>query len=229
MTASRTAIAVLEDAFAPLPGRHILDIGCGSGALARALTKIGALVSGIDPSAGAIAAARETAPDATFEVADGAALPFGAGVFDGAVFLNSLHHVPAASMHAALREAARVTGPGRTVVVVEPLAEGSFFAVVRALEDETAVRQQAAAAVADLTGEAVFDVVADETYTRRERYHSLDELLGRLVSTDLAREALIVGVRPTMEAAFTRLGEVDPSGSYRFEQPMRAVRLRVRG
>ncbi len=224
----RTTITVLEDAFAPMSGRHILDIGCGPGALARALLKLGARVTGVDPSAGAIAAARETAPDATFEVADGAALPFSAGAFDGVVFLNSLHHVPAAAMRAALREAARVTGPGRTVVVVEPLAEGSFFDVVRAVEDETQVRRDAAAAIADLTS-STFEVAADETFSRRERYRSLDDLLARLVSADPAREALIAGTRPAVEAAFNRLGEREPSGDYQFEQPMRAVRLRVRG
>ncbi len=228
MTAPRTTMTVLEEAFAPLPGRHILDIGCGPGALARALMKLDARVTGVDPSAAAIAAAREAAPSATFEVADGADLPFGAGAFDGAVFLNSLHHVPAVSMRAALREAARVTGSGRTVVVVEPLAEGSFFEVVRAVEDETAVRRQAAAAIAELATGDLFEVAADERYTRRERYRSLDELLDRLVSADPTRKALIPGVRPAVAAAFNDLGESDSSGSYWFEQPMRAVTLRVR-
>jgi SAM-dependent methyltransferase len=227
MTAARTAIAVLEEAFAPLEGRHILDIGCGQGALGRALLKLGARVTGVDPSAPAIAAAREAAPGAAFEVADAADLPFPSAAFDGAVFLNSLHHVPVRSMSQALREAARVSGHGRPVVVVEPLAEGSFFEVVRTVEDETEVRREASAAVAGLVEAGRFELLAEETFTRHERFRSLDELCERLVSVDPARKAVIATERPAIEAAFHRLA-IGEAGGYGFDQPMRAVTLRVR-
>jgi len=46
----------------------VVDIGCGSGVLARALTNAGHDVLGIDASPSMIALARETAPRARFEV-----------------------------------------------------------------------------------------------------------------------------------------------------------------
>ena len=228
MTGARTTMTVLAEAFAPLAGRHILDIGCGPGALARALLKLGAQVTGVDPSEAAIATARETVPEARFEVAEGDALPFPDGAFAGAVFLNSLHHVPVPSMRQALQEAARVTGAARMVVVVEPLAEGSFFEVVRSVEDETEVRREASDAMADLAASGTFEVIADETYNRRERYRSPEQLLERLVSADPARASLVATVRPVAQAAFHRLAEPDGVGGYAFNQPLRAVSLRVR-
>lgn len=226
---TRTAFTILEEAFAPIAGRHILDIGCGPGPLARALLKAGAQVTGIDPSPDAVAAARAAIPEAAFQVADGAALPFPAGTFDGAVFLNSLHHVPAASMGEALREAARVTGPDRMIAIIEPLAEGSFFELVRAVEDETEVRRQAASAIPASVAGGAFAIMADETYERRERLQSLDALLERLVAVDETRASVIAERRPQIAAAFARLAERDAAGSFLFHQPMRAVTLRVSG
>lgn len=229
MSIPRTALTVLADVFAPLESRHILDIGCGPGALARSLLKAGARVTGIDPLAETVSEARVVAPGARFEVADGAALPFAAGIFDGAVFLNSLHHVPGVFMGQALGEAARVTGPGRPVVVIEPLAEGSFFAVVRAVEDETEIRREAAAALAESVEAGTFTIVSDDTYERVEKLASVDDLMSRLVSVDPARAAAAAEKRAEVAAAFDRLAERDATGAALFRQPMRAVTLRVKG
>ena len=49
-------------------GNRILDVGCGSGLLARHLLAEGFVVHGIDASPAMIALAREHAPDARFEV-----------------------------------------------------------------------------------------------------------------------------------------------------------------
>lgn len=53
-----------------LAGTRILDVGCGSGQLARHLTDRGFVVLGIDNSPQMIRYARENAPEASFEVAD---------------------------------------------------------------------------------------------------------------------------------------------------------------
>lgn len=51
-----------------LPHGLIVDVGCGSGVLARELTRAGFDVLGFDASPSMIALARETAPNARFEV-----------------------------------------------------------------------------------------------------------------------------------------------------------------
>ncbi len=45
----------------PLAGRRVLDVGCGAGLLSEALTRKGAVLTGIDVSAGNIAVARKHA------------------------------------------------------------------------------------------------------------------------------------------------------------------------
>jgi 2-polyprenyl-6-hydroxyphenyl methylase / 3-demethylubiquinone-9 3-methyltransferase len=47
----------------PLAGRTVLDIGCGAGLLAEPLARLGAEVTGLDPSPGNIAAARRHAEE----------------------------------------------------------------------------------------------------------------------------------------------------------------------
>jgi SAM-dependent methyltransferase len=58
-----------------LEGKHVLHLGCGTGEATADLRALGALVSGIDPSAEALAAARERAPDAAFFQAELHQLP----------------------------------------------------------------------------------------------------------------------------------------------------------
>lgn len=50
------------------PGQRVLDVGCGSGVLARALLEAGYAVSGIDASPALIELAREHSPAADFQV-----------------------------------------------------------------------------------------------------------------------------------------------------------------
>lgn len=73
---------------APQPGEHILDLGCGDGALAEKLVALGCIVVGVDASANFIAAARARGLDA--RLADGEQLSFDSE-FD-AVFSNAALH-----------------------------------------------------------------------------------------------------------------------------------------
>lgn len=56
-------------------GKHVLHLACGTGEATADLLELGALVSGIDPSAGALAVARERAPGAAFFQAELHELP----------------------------------------------------------------------------------------------------------------------------------------------------------
>src|SRR5689334_23103101 len=76
-------------------GRRILDAGCGSGPLSAALRDRGAVVTGIDASAGMLALARRRlGADADLHVADlSDRLPFADGAFDDVVASLVLHYL----------------------------------------------------------------------------------------------------------------------------------------
>ena len=174
-TPETDATSIIIRAFAPLAGKRILDIGCGEGTLARSLSARGARVSGVDPNAKALALACEAVPTGMFYRAGAESLPFADDSFDGAVFLNSFHHVPKPAMSLALTEAARVVGATGLIVVIEPLAEGSFFSALRSVEDETDVRTAAQEALRRALAGGALGQIRRVDYLRRERFRGLEE------------------------------------------------------
>ncbi len=87
----KSLIPLLE----PQPGESILDIGCGTGHLTKAIAESGAHVVGIDSSSSMIETARTTYPDLEFLVADARNFSFPTP-FD-AIFSNAaLHWIPEA-------------------------------------------------------------------------------------------------------------------------------------
>lgn len=93
-------------------GRRILDAGCGSGPLFAELRDRGAIVSGIDASAGMLELARRRlGADADLQVADLAApLPFPDDTFDDVIASLVLHYLQ--DWAPTLAELRRVLKPG---------------------------------------------------------------------------------------------------------------------
>lgn len=107
-------------------GESVLDVGCGTGTLAIAAARgVGSSgsVSGIDPSAEMIwaarAKARRAAVEIAFETGGAQALPFNDGQFDLVTATLMLHHLPRAAQSAAVAEARRVLKPGGRLLVVD--------------------------------------------------------------------------------------------------------------
>jgi SAM-dependent methyltransferase len=65
----------VRDRLPNVSGKHVLHLPAGNGDIAAELIGLGALVTGIDPSEQALAAARERAPDAVFFQANVDELP----------------------------------------------------------------------------------------------------------------------------------------------------------
>ncbi|MEM9726424.1 MAG: bifunctional 2-polyprenyl-6-hydroxyphenol methylase/3-demethylubiquinol 3-O-methyltransferase UbiG [Pseudomonadota bacterium] len=102
------------DGLAEWDGRDVLDLGCAGGFMAEALAERGATVSGIDPAADAIAAAKRHAAESglkiDYTVGVGEALPYADGAFDIVVCVDVLEHV--SDLAKVLDETARVLRPG---------------------------------------------------------------------------------------------------------------------
>lgn len=205
--------------------REVLDIGCGQGTLARMLAEAGHGVTGIDPAPEAIAAARDKGPGARFEIAAAEALPFDAARFDACLFLNSLHHVPVPLMGQALREALRVLRPDGEMIVVEPLAEGPFFEVMRPVEDETEIRRAAIDAIDALRAAGNATGPEPVTYTRPTPVADVDAFITYLARVDPARRTVAEAQRARLGRLFARHATDGLQGP-ELDQPLRLWRLR---
>ncbi|WP_432186320.1 class I SAM-dependent methyltransferase [Streptomyces sp. Tue6028] len=97
-------------------GRRILDAGCGSGPLSATLRERGAVVTGIDASAGMLALARRRlGDDADLHVVDlSDPLPFADGAFDDVVASLVLHYLE--DWGPTLAELRRVLRPGGRLI-----------------------------------------------------------------------------------------------------------------
>ena len=102
------------DRFMDWDGAAVLDLGCAGGFMAEEMTTRGARVTGIDPAADAVAAARARAAqvgqDIRYDVGVGEELPYDGGGFDAVVCVDVLEHV--ADLDRVLAEVARVLRPG---------------------------------------------------------------------------------------------------------------------
>jgi ubiquinone/menaquinone biosynthesis C-methylase UbiE len=108
----------LLDAAAVGPGQTFLDVGCGTGILARTATdRVGPTgrVVGVDLSAGMLTVARRLAPGIEWRQGDAAELPLPDGSVDVSLCQSALMFMPDAT--GVLREMARVTRSGGPVGV----------------------------------------------------------------------------------------------------------------
>jgi SAM-dependent methyltransferase len=125
-------------------GNHVLDVGCGTGALTLAAAAVPAVQAvGVDRSSEFVEAARRHADDsARFQVADAAVLPFPDAAFDRTLSLLVLNFVPDAT--AALHEMRRVTRTNG-VVAAAVWDYGDGMQMLRTFWDEAVALSPAAA------------------------------------------------------------------------------------
>jgi ubiquinone/menaquinone biosynthesis C-methylase UbiE len=116
------------------PGQHVLDVGCGSGVVTRALAQRVApsgRVVGVDASPALLAVAHERAEEAglsrriEFREGDCRALPCPDASFDATLAVTVLTHVP--DVGRALAEMVRVTRVGGRVGVFD--FDGDMFVI----------------------------------------------------------------------------------------------------
>jgi ubiquinone/menaquinone biosynthesis C-methylase UbiE len=99
------------------PETRVLDVGCGTGNYAAALTaETSCHISGVDPSERMLDWARDAASWESLTKSDAEHLPFGDDAFDVVMSTDVIHHI--GNRDAYFREAVRVLRPGGHLVTV---------------------------------------------------------------------------------------------------------------
>ncbi len=121
-------VRIAADRWPPDRYPRVLDVGCGTGAMARPYVEAGAEVTGLDGSPSMLEQAQANLGDrAAWVEGDARAMPFPAGSFDLAVAMMMIHEIPEADRDAVVTEMARVVAPGGAVVIVDHHAKDLSF------------------------------------------------------------------------------------------------------
>jgi ubiquinone/menaquinone biosynthesis C-methylase UbiE len=111
---SRSLFRVILDAASVGKDTKLLDIGCGSGLASAMAARLGAKVSGLDPSPNLLKIAKERVPDGDFRLGDmNSSFPWQDDIFDVVTAFNSVFF--ATDQVSILLEACRVTRPSGRV------------------------------------------------------------------------------------------------------------------
>ena len=130
------------------PSAHVLEVGCGTGAMTRFLahrTDFTGMAVGVDQNLAFIEAASRFAQDENvservdFRVGDAHSLDYSPATFDAVIAHTLISHVTEPTM--VLREMARVVRPGGTVVIFD----GDYASLTYACPDHDLGRRMDAA------------------------------------------------------------------------------------
>jgi SAM-dependent methyltransferase len=118
----RLILRPILDLARPLPEMRVLDLGCGTGTLLRALAARAGpagVAAGIDLDPAMITRARRKLPWADLRVGSATRLPWPDRSFDLVTATFVLHHLDRAAKAVALAEARRVLSPGGRIVIAD--------------------------------------------------------------------------------------------------------------
>lgn len=204
-----------------LSAATVVDMGCGMGSVVRRLAALGAKAIGVEPDPNRLTQARRqrVVKRERYVEAQLDRLPLENASADLTLFLFSLRPLDSERQLRALAEAQRVLKPGGRLHVVEALAEGPYFQVLRLIEDQSESRK---ATLRTLTAipELGFRPVMSVRYEHLELYADYDEFRLRMIATQPARLRAFETRDSIIRAAFEAQGEVVPGG-VKLTQPVR--------
>ena len=204
----------------PLKGRHIIDVGCGDGALAFALAKRGASVLGIEADPHRAQANRALGAFQRVTLVEGFAqnLPRNDGTVDCVIFANFLSRIEAYDMDDCLREARRVLNDNDGIhYVVEQETSGSYDDMVRMFHDESAERAWALDALKRMS-EILFSSVREVHYGLKRQFSDFDAFIARFMAAKKSPYGIEDVNNSDVRAVFEQGRKGD---GYEFEQAMR--------
>ena len=216
----RSHIEITEELLDPL-GATIIDVGCGTGQITRALTKIGARVIGIDPSTRQLERARSEPSLGNEVYIKGTAenLPFDNQSIDIILFFNSFHHVPKHNYSRTLIESHRVLRPGGKLFFAEPIADGPQFELSKLINDETNIRALAYECILTLPSKG-FEEITELIYIAENQHKDFESFKTNSISINSTRAEIFEKHDKELRTKFNKLSK-KKQGIYTFLNPIR--------
>jgi ubiquinone/menaquinone biosynthesis C-methylase UbiE len=211
----------------PLAHAHVIELGCGAARFARDLLarEPDSEITGLEVDATQMASNRAQVPHPRLHwVEAGAqAIPFGAGQFDGALMLKSLHHIPVAVMDQALAEVARVLRPGGWLYVSEPIYGGALNEVVKLYNEEGVVRAQAQAALDRAVASGAWVQTLEHRFAQHSHFVDFEDFARRMMNASYRDDQIDAALYQRVANAYAP--HQGPAGAH-FVRPMHARLLR---
>lgn len=189
----------------PLQGIRLVEMGCGKARLASALlarylqTEVTALEVDERQHAKNLAAPQ---PRLNFVKAGAQAIPFADGLFDGAMMLKTLHHVPMPLMDQALGEVARVVRPGGWFYVSEPVYAGPLNDMMRLVNDEGEVRLAAQQALDKALVQGTWEAAGERRFEMPVHFASFADFEERMLNVTYAERHMDEPTRQEIRQRF---------------------------
>lgn len=162
-----------------LDGKQILELGCGSATLTRAIASEGKdrkiIAFEVDEIQHEKNLQIEDLPNVEFKLAGAENIPEPSGSADIVMMFKSLHHVPLESVADCMHEILRVLKPGGYVYISEPVFEGEFNEVLRLFNDEQEVREKAFLAIKTAVDDGMFNLVEEVFFNAPVFFQSFAE------------------------------------------------------
>lgn len=213
-------------AWVPLPGAHLIELGCGAARLARDLVHRfpDAHVMGLETDMRQhVKNLAEPQAGLVFLAGSAEFIPLPDSSFDGALMLKSLHHVPVDHMAQALAEVARVLRPGGWLYVSEPIYDGALNDIVKLYNDEGVVRAAAQAALDAAIASGEWTQAAHQCFDMPAHFPSIEAFEQRMLFPTFVDHAIDDATRANVQAALRPHLRAD---GLTFTRPMRARLLR---
>jgi SAM-dependent methyltransferase len=211
----------------PLDGQRVLELGCGTAAMTRALAARFPTAEFVATEVDAIQHARNLAAEPLAQIAfraDGAQrIDSPDCSFDRVMMFKSLHHVPVDLLDEALAEIARVLRPNGLAWLSEPVFAGAYNEVMRLFHDEREVRASAFASVRRAVDSGLLGLQEQLFFLVPNRFADFAEFEARQINATHTEHRLDARLLERVRAAFS--AHLGPNGA-EFRQPMRVDLLR---
>ncbi len=208
-----------------LNGKVIIDVGCGAGKMVRALTAKKANVVGMDTFQILTKAKKDASEgNENYTAGLGQNLPFKTQSANVIFYFASFHHIPGSLMNQALSETHRVLDNGGISLFIEPVGRaGSYFELVRLVEDERNIQEQAFDAIQKARSLGLKNIKEEMIYWERSLNDYL-QLLEFFVTDETKRKDIALKARKIASRMAAEAGQTIQD--YRFQSICRFTVLK---